>query len=98
EAQSITFAPIGNVVYGVAPITVSPTATSGLAVSLATSGPCSVQGGTEIVVTGVGSCTVTADQAGNAAWLAAAAVVRKFTIAPRSLTVTAHSASSTVGS
>jgi CSLREA domain-containing protein len=97
EPQTITFAPIGDVVYGVPPVAVSPTASSGLPVALTAAGPCSIQGGTSVAVNGVGTCSVTATQAGNSAWLAATPVVRAFDIAPRPLTVTAHSATSTVG-
>jgi hypothetical protein len=48
-------------------------------------------------VSGVGACTVTASQAGNAAWLPATPVQRSFSVAPKALTVTAHSATSEVG-
>src|SRR5690606_15492232 len=97
EPQSITFGPIADVVFGADPITVSPTASSGLPVALAAGGSCSLQGGTSIVVDAVGTCTVTATQDGNAGWLPAAPVVREFAITPRPVTVTAHSGSSTVG-
>jgi len=54
-AQSITFPNPGTQTYGVAPISLTATATSGLVVSYAvTSGPATVSGST-LTITGAGS-------------------------------------------
>ncbi|MFN8538618.1 MAG: MBG domain-containing protein [Thermomicrobiales bacterium] len=50
-------------------------------------GPCTVSG-TTLTITGVGTCTVTATQAGNANYSAATNVVRSFTIAKGTPTIT----------
>ena len=43
-AQTITFGSISNQTYGSAPFPITATASSGLAVSFAASGPCKVNG------------------------------------------------------
>jgi hypothetical protein len=63
--QTIAFDPIADRTYGDADFAVPATASSGLTVSLAASGSCTVSGLTAHV-TGAGSCTITASQAGNA--------------------------------
>ncbi|GAA2337067.1 MBG domain-containing protein [Dactylosporangium salmoneum] len=77
--QSIDFAAIADVTYGVAPFTVGPAASSGLPVSLAASGACTVSGST-VAVTAVGTCTLTASQAGDGTYTAAAPVTRAFQV------------------
>ena len=97
--QVITFDPLAAKTYGDAPIALSATATSGLPVSLAASGQCSLSG-TTLTITGVGSCSVTASQAGRATnpfWSPAIPVIRSFNIAPAVLTVTAHGATRAFG-
>jgi hypothetical protein len=92
-AQTITFGTLGNVTYGVAPITLMATASSGLAVSYAvTSGPATVSG-TTLRVTGAGSVTVTATQTGNSSYLPAVPVAQTFTSSRATLTVTANNLS-----
>jgi len=78
-SQTIDFGPLPNRTFGVddGDFTVSATATSGLPVSFAASGPCTVTG-TTVDITGVGDCTITASQSGNADYLAAANVSRTF--------------------
>ena len=61
--QTITFAGISNKTYGDPDFDVSATASSGLAVSFSASGNCTVSVNT-VHITGAGSCTVTASQAG----------------------------------
>jgi len=80
--QTITFAPLGNVNLGVAPFSVSATASSGLAVSFtsATLSICRVSGNT-VTVIAPGTCSISANQAGNADYAAAAPVTRSFTVA-----------------
>jgi hypothetical protein len=78
--QTITFSNPGTQTYGVSPITLTATASSGLAVTYAvTSGPASVSGST-LTITGVGSVTVQASQAGNTNYSAATPVSYTFTV------------------
>jgi hypothetical protein len=96
-AQTITFpAPASPVTYGVAPITLSATATSGLAVIFSASGPATVSGNT-LKITGVGSVVVTASQPGNSSYSAATAVAYTITVSKAVLTVTAANASRAYG-
>jgi len=80
--QTITFGALGNKTVGDAPFGVSATASSGLTVTFSslTAGVCSVVGTTVTLVT-VGTCTIAADQAGNANLAAALQVTRSFTVA-----------------
>ena len=64
----------------------SATASSGLAVSFTATGDCSLGGGT-VSFASPGTCTVTASQAGDADWAAAADVVHSFAVALRSRSV-----------
>ncbi|MFN8542283.1 MAG: S8 family serine peptidase, partial [Thermomicrobiales bacterium] len=79
-SQTINFGPLGNKTFGAANFTVSATATSGLTVSFAASGNCTVTG-TTVALTGAGSCTITASQAGNGTYGPAPNVPQSFTIA-----------------
>ena len=96
--QTITFtAPISPVTYGVPPIALSATASSGLAVTFSVySGPCTVSGST-LTVTGAGTCVVAANQGGNADYSAAAQVTQSVIVNAAVLTVTANSASRVYG-
>ncbi|GAA1901975.1 hypothetical protein [Lapillicoccus jejuensis] len=81
DAQTIAFPTLADtVVTGAAP-TLSATASSGLPVTYAVSTPavCTVSGGVLTLVS-VGTCTVTASQAGNASWAAATPVSRSFAV------------------
>lgn len=80
-AQTITFAALPTRVLGDADFTVSATATSGLPVSFASATPavCSVTG-TTVRLLGVGTCRVTATQAGDATYAVAAAVPQDFSV------------------
>ena len=96
-AQTITFEPLAPVTYGVAPITLTGTASSGLPVSYAvTSGPATVTGST-LTITGAGSVTVTATQAGNGTYAAATPVPQTFMVAAATLTATADNQSRLFG-
>ena len=87
-AQTISFAALADKQFGDAPFAVSATASSGLVVVFAATGNCSASGNV-ITLTGAGSCTVTAQQAGDANYGAADAVARSFAIsAPASFTFT----------
>jgi len=80
-AQEITFAPISNRTTGQAlSFIVSPSASSGLPVSLTATGTCAVSGLT-VSVLDKGTCTITATQAGNEDWAAATPVSQSFAIA-----------------
>lgn len=84
--QTITFAAITDQTYQVAGVPLVASASSGLPVSFAvTSGPATVSGST-LSLTGAGTVTVQATQAGNANWNAATPVSRTFEVAPKSVT------------
>lgn len=72
--QTVTIGPLSNVTLGVAPFTVSPTASSGLAVVLTSKDPtvCSVSG-SMVTVLAVGTCTLVAAQGGSDLFIPAAA-------------------------
>jgi archaellum component FlaF (FlaF/FlaG flagellin family) len=77
--QSIAFSPLAEKTFGDAPFAVSATATSGLPVSFSSSddGVATVAGdgrGWTVTIHGAGTCTITASQAGDANWEAAAPV------------------------
>src|SRR4029079_13178580 len=86
-SQTINFAALGNKTFGDADFGVSATATSSLAVSFTASGNCTVTGAT-VHITGVGSCTITAKQAGDANYNPAPDVPQSFTIAKANQTIT----------
>ncbi|MCY7388511.1 MAG: hypothetical protein LH481_10675, partial [Burkholderiales bacterium] len=74
-SQTISFAPATPVVLGVAPITLTATSTSGLtSFTFSTSSAASIctVSGNQLTIVGVGSCIVTATQAGNANFASAA--------------------------
>jgi hypothetical protein len=81
QPQTITFpAPNSPVIYGVAPITLSATASSGLPVSFSVlSGPATVSGAT-LSFTGVGTVVVAADQPGNSTYAAAPEVTHSIVV------------------
>jgi len=84
--QTITYPSPGNQTYGVAPITLNATASSGLTVSYSVlSGPASVSGNS-LTITGAGSVTIRAEQAGNANWNAAPSTNQTISVAPRTVT------------
>jgi hypothetical protein len=95
-SQTITFGGLPNVTYGVSPITLGATASSGLPVSYSVTGPAKLSGSV-LTVTGIGTVSVTASQAGNADYGAATPVTQSFTVSPAVLTVTASNASMTYG-
>ena len=78
-SQTITFAPLADKTYGDPDFTVSATASSGLTVSFAASGQCTVSG-TTVHLTAPGSCTITASQGGDSNYSAATDVPRTFQI------------------
>jgi probable HAF family extracellular repeat protein len=90
-SQTITFSSLANRTFGDAPFTVSGTGgASGNPVTFGATGNCISSGtnGSTITITGAGSCTVTASQAGNANYSAAADVPQSFTISKANQTIT----------
>jgi len=86
--QTITFAlPAGPFTYGDAPFQISATSSSGLPVSFAASGACSVQD-TAVTISGAGMCQVVASQAGDTNYSAAADVPQSITVAHAAQTIT----------
>ena len=79
--QFITFSPIANVFLGVAPFSLSPVASSGLAVTLTSQDPsvCTTSGLT-VSVLSVGTCGLVASQGGNGQFLPTA-IVQSFEVA-----------------
>jgi len=90
-SQTISFAALSNQPFGTAPFAVGATASSGLAVSFAstTSGVCTVSAATVTLVS-AGTCTIQATQAGNTSYAAAPSVSQSFQVlAPQTITFTA---------
>ena len=85
--QTITFAALANKTFGDPDFAVNATASSGLPVSFAASGNCTVAGNT-VHITGAGSCTITASQAGDSNYNAATSVPQSFSIAKTNQTIT----------
>jgi hypothetical protein len=93
------FNPAG-VTYGDAPVTLAATASSGLTVQYAVSSTPSGIGqlsGSQLIIKGAGSTTVTATQPGNDAYFQAPAVSQTLKVNPAPLTVTAYPASKIQG-
>ncbi len=80
-SQTITFAALSSQPFGSAPFVVTATASSGLAVSFASTTPavCTVSG-TTMTLVAPGVCTIQATQAGNAEYTAAAPVSQSFEV------------------
>jgi uncharacterized protein YkwD len=99
--QTITFAPLAGRTYGAAPVTLSATASSGLPVTFTSATPavCATSGtrGTTLTLLAAGTCSVDADQAGDALRNPAPRVTRTFQVGKRTLTVRASDAARAVG-
>ncbi|HEY4954422.1 MAG TPA: RCC1 domain-containing protein, partial [Gemmatimonadaceae bacterium] len=96
--QSISFtSTVPSPAYVGATYAVSATATSGLPVAFSTSTPgtCSVSGAT-VTFIAVGTCTVAADQAGDATHLAAPEQTQSITVVQRPQTITFTSTAPTL--
>jgi len=88
-SQTITFNPsVTSYPYSAGTFFVSATASSGLAVSFAstTAGVCTISG-TTVTIAAVGTCTIRATQAGNSTYAAATPVSVNFTITVASQTI-----------
>ncbi|MBT9333115.1 MBG domain-containing protein, partial [Paracidobacterium acidisoli] len=92
QTQTISFAPIANVTYGVQPFALNAKTSSGLGITyLVTAGPATVAGNV-LTITGAGNVTVTATQPGAGQYGPAASVSQSFTVNPALLTLTANNA------
>jgi fibronectin type 3 domain-containing protein len=89
QSQTITFTPPpAQVTFGVPPITLSATATSGLPVTFSLlSGPATVSGST-LTINGAGTIVIAANQAGNSSYPAAAQVQQTVLVNQANVTVT----------
>jgi hypothetical protein len=96
-AQTITFATLPDVTLPHAALTVAATASSGLAVGFASNSPsiCTVAAATVSLVA-AGTCSVTASQAGDLDWSAAAPVTRTFQVNSTAVVAPAPVATPTV--
>lgn len=83
--QTISFGTLPNKTYGDADISLSASVPSGLPITYTPFGSCSISGST-LSITGAGTCTVTANQPGDANHNAAPAVSQAFTIAQKTVT------------
>jgi mono/diheme cytochrome c family protein len=83
--QIITFASPGNQTIGTVTPALVATSSSGLPVSITSTTPvvCTVSGST-LVLLASGTCSLSANQSGNATYSAAVIVTRSFTVAPSS--------------
>jgi hypothetical protein len=96
-AQAISFTNPGPRTYGAAPLSLSATADSGLPVSFSVvSGPATVSGST-LTITGAGTVTVRASQAGNPTY-GPTSVDQIFTVARAALTIRADDKAMVAGS
>ena len=91
-AQTITFATLAAKTLAQSPVTVTATASSGLAVTFTTTTPtvCTAGGtnGAAIALLAAGTCTVNANQAGNTVYNPAVAVGRSFAVSKAAQTIT----------
>ena len=80
--QTITFATLADRPFALAPVALSATASSGLPVTFTSQTPtvCTAAG-TEATLVGAGTCTIAANQAGNATYNAAPQATRSFVVA-----------------
>ena len=86
ENQTITFVALAAKTFGDADFSVAATSSSGLSVSFAAAGSCTLSGAT-VHIAGAGSCTVTVSQAGDSNYNAAPDVPRTFSIAKAGQTI-----------
>jgi hypothetical protein len=82
-SQTILFEPIPDKTWGAADFPISAAASSRLPVSFRANGRCSLNGFWTVHLTGPGTCTVTASQAGDANFNAAFDIPQSFLIGPR---------------
>ena len=97
--QTISFGPLPNHTYGEADFPLSASASSGLPVTFTVpaSNPYCMLIGPVVHIITAGICPITAQQAGNGNYLAAANVTQPFTINRAPLTITANNATRQYG-
>ena len=86
--QTVTFAGPGNLTFGVAPVTLSGSSSSGLPLSFSVVSGAGSISGSSLNVTGAGSLVLRASQAGNTNYNAATAVDASITIAKATANIT----------
>ena len=87
--QTINFAALAAVTYGSAPFALTATASSSLPVSYISGNPAvATVSGSTVTIVGAGTTLITASQAGNSNYSAAAPVSQMLTVAPAPATVT----------
>jgi uncharacterized repeat protein (TIGR02543 family) len=93
--QTIMFNAISNITWGDAAPTISPTASSTLSVTRTSNTPsvCTIDGSGIIVIVGVGTCSISANQSGGPSggnyYNPAPEVTQSFDVLPKQITVTA---------
>jgi hypothetical protein len=80
QPQTITFEPLADRSFGDAPFHAVGSASSGLPVTIAASGACTVDASGLVTLTGGGACTLTASQAGGPGFEPAPDVTRSFLV------------------
>ena len=97
-SQTISATNPGTQTYGVSPITLTQSTTSGLTLSDSslTTSVCTISGGV-ITIVGVGTCTIRISQGGSATYNPAADLDIVFEVNPATLTLTASNKSKTFG-
>ncbi len=96
--QNISFGSLGNKTYGNAAFALSASSDSSLAVTFSVqSGSASLSDGTNVNLTGTGSVTIRASQAGDSDFNPAANVDQSFNVSSATLTVTADSTNRAYG-
>ncbi len=97
-SQTITFSALANVALGSAPISISATASSSLAVSFAstTMAVCTLSG-TQVALLAPGICSIMASQAGNTSFAQANPVTESFLVTQPSLCYMSQTGSVAVG-
>jgi hypothetical protein len=97
QTQTINFMPASPLVYGVAPFTLTGTASSGLPISYSVvSGPGSLNGST-LTLTGAGVIVLAANQVGNNSYTAAPQAMASITVNPAPIAITVNSATKVYG-
>ena len=88
-SQNINFGTPVNAVLGTGPLAINATASSGLTVTFISNNisACTVSG-TTVTLVAAGTCSITANQAGNDAYAAAAPVTQTFTVGLTPQTIT----------
>jgi len=88
-SQAITFVPPpAPIVFGTAPITLSATSTSGLAVTFKLIGGSATLKGSTLTITGAGAVVVAANQAGNTTYAAAPQATETIVVNPATPSIT----------